>query len=51
MKAIVIDPLTVAEEVGAANKNPTLTAQLKLFLTAVDQCGFKFVKEVKDEGE
>jgi len=38
----------VAEEVGKANNNAALEAQLKLFLTAVELQGFKFCKEVKD---
>lgn len=45
MKAKVFTALEVAEEVGAENNNEKLTAQLKLFLTTVELCGFKFFKE------
>ena len=47
MKAKVFTALEVAEEVGLKNNNEKLTAQLKIFLTTVELCDFKFIKEIE----
>jgi len=39
----------VAKLVGDAHNNPTLEAQLKIYLIPVEKSGFKFCKELKDD--
>ena len=48
MKAKFFTAIEVAEMVGDKNNNPQLSAQLKLYLTTVEQQGFKFIREVKE---